>query len=334
HNEVVIVEGNMDVVASHQAGVKQVVAVSGTALTLDQLKALGRLTKNIKICFDADAAGLRATERAIELSQQLGLALSMVRLPEGKDPDDLIQKDVKAWQQAIAEAEYVVDYLFTQMEAAYDLTTATGKRQYSDRIAASLRRLADPVEQGHYIKRLTKSLDISEVSVRQKINNTEGESRDLVIDQRPAATIVKPVTKTARRLLEESVLAINLAYPEVRTSLEDLTPAHFTDTEHQVIVDMLQQVAKAPANDVAAGLPNLADYVKILSLRGEEEFGSFAPAERSFEAFQLVGRLRIVTNKDTKTKLSRKLREAEDKGDADLAKRLLAQYQTLITEDD
>ncbi|HEX7259758.1 MAG TPA: DNA primase [Candidatus Saccharimonadia bacterium] len=333
-NEVVIVEGNMDVVASHQAGVKQVVAVSGTALTLDQLKVLGRLTKNIKICFDADAAGLRATERAIELSQKLGLTLSMVRLPEGKDPDDLIQKDVQAWEKAIAEAEYVVDYLFSQIETAYDLTTATGKRQYSDRIAASLRRLADPVEQGHYIKRLTQKLDISEESVRQKINATDGQTSDLISEQRPSATIIKPSTKTARRLLEESVLAINLAYTEVRSSLDDLTPAHFADADHQAILEMLQHVATASAADVAGGLPNVTDYVKILALRGEEEFGSFAPAERSFEAFQLAGRLRIVTNKDTKTKLSRKLREAEDKGDADLAKRLLAQYQTLITEDD
>lgn len=334
YDEVVIVEGNMDVVASHQAGVKQVVAVSGTAFTLDQLKVLGRLTKNIKICFDADAAGLRATERAIELSQRLGVTLSMVRLPDGKDPDDLIQKDVQSWRDAIADAEYVVDYLFTQAEEIYDLSTITEKRQYSERIAASLQRLADPVEQGHYIKRLTERLGIGEESVREKIKKAESGTTDLVIDQRPAATIIKPTTRNARRLLEESVLAINLAYPGVRSSLEDLTPAHFSETDHQAIFEMMRQVARAPAADVASGLPNLADYVKILALRGEEEFDSFAPAERSFEAFQLVGRLRIVTNKDTKTKLSRKLREAEDKGDADLAKRLLAQYQTLITEDD
>ena len=63
----------MDVVASHQAGVKQVVAASGTALTLDQLRALSKLTKNIKLAFDGDRAGLAATERAIELGQQLGL---------------------------------------------------------------------------------------------------------------------------------------------------------------------------------------------------------------------------------------------------------------------
>jgi len=332
--EVVLVEGNMDVVASHQAEVKQVVAASGTALTIDQLRTLGRLTKNIKICFDADAAGLRATERAIELGQTLGLALAMVRLPSGKDPDDLIQQDVGAWKAAIEAAEYVVDYLFTQLETEYDITTATGKRQYSDRVIASLRRLSDPVEQDHYVKRLAAKLDIGEEAIRQKLAKSTKSSETAVKPVKAAATVTQPQTKPAKLLLEASVLAVNLAYPEVRLSLEDLTPAHFSDPSHQEIIETLQRAGTAPADEVAEGLSNLTDYIKILALRGEEEFGSFAPADRSFEAFMLVRRLQTATNKDTKTKLSKKLREAEAKGDSELAKRLLVQFQTLITEED
>lgn len=334
HGEVVLVEGNMDVVASHQAGVKQVVAASGTALTVDQLRTLGRLTKTIKVCFDADAAGLRATERAIELSQTLGLALAMVRLPAGKDPDDLIQQDVVAWKAAIAGAEYVVDYLFVQLETEYDITTATGKRQYSDRVVASLRRLGDPVEQDHYVKRLAVKLDISEDAIRQKLAQPARASTSTRPAAKAAATVTTPQAKPAKQLLEASVLAVNLAYPEVRSSLEDLTPAHFSEPDHQEIIETLQRAGTAPADQVAEGLPNLTDYVKILALRGEEEFGSFAPADRSFEAFMLVRRLQTATNKDTKTKLSKKLREAEAKGDSELARRLLVQFQTLITEED
>jgi DNA primase len=332
--EVVLVEGNMDVVASHQAGVKQVVAASGTALTVDQLRTLGRLTKTIKVCFDADAAGLRATERAIELSQNLGLTLQMVRLPSGKDPDDLIQQDVAAWKAAIANAEYVVDYLFVQLESEYDITTATGKRQYSDRVAASLRRLGDPVERDHYVKRLATKLGISEEAVRQKLDQKGSGNTEATSAAKPAATTTTPQLRPAKQLLEASVLAVNLAYPEVRSSLEDLTPAHFGEPDHQEIIETLQRAGGAPADQVAEGLPNLSDYVKILALRGEEEFDSFAPADRSFEVFMLVRRLQTATNKDTKTKLSKKLREAEAKGDSELAKRLLVQFQTLITEED
>ena len=332
-DEVVLVEGNMDVVASHQAGVKQVVAASGTAITIPQLKTLGRLTKNIKVCFDADAAGLRATERIIELSQNLGLVLSMVRLPQGKDPDELINRDVVAWRQAIAQASYVVDYLFEELEGHYNLATATGKRQYSDRLVASLRRLGDPVEQDHYVKRLASKLGIGDEAVRAKLAQAD-RSIARPAAARPAALRVQPQPRPVRQLLEESVMAICLAYPEVRPSLSDLTPAHFTDPQNQQILEILQLADAASPSEIASQLPAVGDYVKILALRGEEQYRSLAPADRSFEAFQLVGRLQTVTDKDTKTKLSRRLREAEAKGDADLAKRLLAQFQALVTKED
>jgi DNA primase len=337
NDEVVLVEGNMDVVASHQAGVKQVVAVSGTALTTDQLKILGRLTKTIKVCFDADAAGLKATERAIELSQNLGLTLQMVRLPGEKDPDDLIKHDVAAWKNAIAKAEYVVDYLFTQLEQQYDLGTATGKRQYGDRLAGVLRRLGDPIEQGHYVKKLADKLDIAEEAVRAKIDQKEAKAaaaQPTTSVTKPAATLAIPVASTAKRILEQSALAVTIAYPEVRMSLDDLTPAHFSEEDHQQVFEALVAVGDAPVAQLAESLPAHANYVKILALRGEEEFGSFAPADRSFEAFMLVRRLQTATTKDTQTKISHKLRAAEAKGDAELAKRLLVQYQTLITEEE
>lgn len=245
-----------------------------------------------------------------------------------------------------------MDYLFTQLETEYDLKTATGKRQYSDRLASNLRRLGDPVERDHYVKLMADKLGISEEAVRDKLEKGEKAAaprrtpataelalprsdspRDAGVGIGPA-TRSAPQIKPAKQLLEESVLGLNLAYPEVRLSLEDLTPAHFSDADHQLIFEALQRAGDAAVEAVASRLPNQSDYVKILALRGEEEYGSFAPADRSFEAFQLVGRLQTATNKDTKTKLSTKLREAEAKGDTELAGRLLAQYQSLISEEE
>lgn len=331
-DEVVLVEGNMDVVASHQAGVKQVVAASGTALTVEQLKVLSRLTRNIKLCFDADAAGLRATERAIEISQSLHVNLSVVEMPGAKDPDELIQKGVNEWRQAIARSKYAVDYLFDQLATEYDLKSATGKRQYSDRLLENLRRLNDPVERDHYVQILSDRLGSTKDAVRQKLERKD-KAEALPEVRKPAATQTAPVAKPAKQLLEESILALNLAYPEVRISLDDLTPAHFGDTDHQLIVETLHRAGESPVEDVASHLPNQSDYVKILALRGEEKYNSFAPADRSLEAFELVRRLQIASNKDTKSKLSKKLREAQDSGDAQLARTLLAQYQALVTDE-
>ena len=328
-DEVVLVEGNMDVVASHQAGVKQVVAASGTALTLDQLRALSKLTKNIKLAFDADRAGLAATERAIDLAQQLGLTLRMIYIGGAKDPDELIKKDPAAWTKAIADAKYVVDYLFDQFATEYDLTTAIGKRQYSDRLAATVRRLADPVEQAHYVKRLADQLVISEEAVRQKISGEKAVNEPV-----RAAVQVRPEPKGARAELEESILSVSLAYPITRLSLEDLRPEDFSAPERQKVFAALRRHRDEPGEVVALSLTELTDYGKILLLRGEELFDSLAPADRSLEAFQLARRLRTVANKDHKQVLSKRLREAEKNGDAQLISTLLKEYQTLLAEEE
>ncbi len=90
----VLVEGNLDVIASHQVGIANVVAAAGTAMTTDHLRSLSRLSLNIRLAFDADQAGLKAAERAIPIAQTVGVDIKVVSLPEGvKDPDELIQTD-------------------------------------------------------------------------------------------------------------------------------------------------------------------------------------------------------------------------------------------------
>ncbi len=100
---VVVVEGNMDVIASYQAGVKNVVASAGTAMTEMHLKALKRFSGDIRLSFDADRAGLAATERVIPLAQKTGVTLSIINTGAAQDPDELIQKDLKLWQKAMAQ---------------------------------------------------------------------------------------------------------------------------------------------------------------------------------------------------------------------------------------
>ncbi len=95
----VLVEGNLDVIASHQAGVRQVVATAGTALTEPHLKALSRFTGDIRLSFDADKAGVAATERAIPIASRVKVSLSIIDIPSGKDPDELITQDPKLWQR-------------------------------------------------------------------------------------------------------------------------------------------------------------------------------------------------------------------------------------------
>jgi DNA primase len=128
----VLVEGNLDVISSHQAGVQNVVATAGTALTESQLKNLGRLTPDVRLAFDEDRAGIAATERAIPIASKVGVELSVISIPSGKDPDELIQTDPKLWMEAVESHTYALDWLIGVYKNRLDLSTAAGKRQFSD----------------------------------------------------------------------------------------------------------------------------------------------------------------------------------------------------------
>ena len=168
-NFVVIVEGNMDVISSHQAGVPEAVATSGTAMTEQHLKMLARLTSDIRLAYDEDDAGLKATERAIMMAGDLGISLSVISDYQGaKDPDELIQKDPKLWQKAVQHKQPAVEWLLDQYEKRTDLNTGDGKRIYSDIAMKLIGYLKDPVEQKHYQQVVAGRLDVTVEDLLQK----------------------------------------------------------------------------------------------------------------------------------------------------------------------
>ena len=161
-NCAVIVEGNLDVVSSHQAGVKNVVATAGTAMTEYNLRALSRLAERIKLAFDGDKAGLAATKRAIEIAQRVGVEVEVVTLPgSAKDPDELIQQDVKLWQQAIDSSQPAVEWVIHQYQNREDLSTAEGKRRFTTASLQLIGGLQDPVEREHYMEILGSIAGVS-----------------------------------------------------------------------------------------------------------------------------------------------------------------------------
>jgi len=166
---VVIVEGNMDVISSHQAGVKEAVATSGTAMTEQHLKILSNLTSDIRLAYDGDEAGVKATERAIMLAGDLGITLSVISNYHGaKDPDELIQKDPKLWQAAVDERIPAVDWLLNKYEENLNLRTAPGKKQYSDVALKLLSYIKDEVERASYEKKVASRLDVDVEVLREK----------------------------------------------------------------------------------------------------------------------------------------------------------------------
>ncbi len=207
---VVIVEGNMDVISSHQAGVKEAVATSGTAMTEQHLKALSNLTADVRLAYDGDAAGVKATERAIMMAGELGLELTVISDYHGaKDPDELIQKDPKLWQSAVEHRVPAVDWLLNKYEEDLNLRSAIGKRKYSDVALKLLSYVKDEVERASYEKKVADKLGVEVEILRAK-----GERLDEKLSSAASKKYYKkPKTKVESdqmRQLENSLLAIKI----------------------------------------------------------------------------------------------------------------------------
>ena len=132
-NEVIIVEGQIDVIALHQAGYGNALASLGTALTVDQARMIKRLSDNVIICYDGDFAGTKATMRGLDILKQENLNVRVASLPEGKDPDEVIKEFGKAtFDRIIANALPLIEYKLKALSKQYNLNEFDGKAKYID----------------------------------------------------------------------------------------------------------------------------------------------------------------------------------------------------------
>lgn len=208
-DQMILVEGNMDVLACHQAGFENVVCTSGTALTQDQIKILQRYTENIVLAFDIDLAGQAATQRSIDLLLQQGLNVKVLKLKQGKDPDEFIRQDLKAWKKAVKEPQEIMEYYFSLAFKDKDLTKVEHKKQISKDLLSIIVKLGDPVEKDIWLRKLGDKLNVSEISLRDALRRVKrpylpkSVSEDLIKER-------VPVEEQA----SEKFLALVLKYPE------------------------------------------------------------------------------------------------------------------------
>ena len=303
---VVIVEGNLDVIASHQAGVKNVVATAGTAMTVHHLKMLKRFTGDIRLCFDGDSAGQNAAERAIDLAAEAGVTLQMISLPQAKDPDELINQDPQLWQNAIQSPQYVIDWLIERYESHLDITTAIGKRQLSDAVLRLIARIQDPVEQDHYMQVLAKKIGVSVEALHKKLASTrKPESKKL------KQTRVQQTDKgqQERIKLEQHLLAMVYARPQLAGVLVGLPTDIFIQDGAQAIGGALQQGIDLTTQ--ANILKKHAEYVKMLVLLSEELYQNPDDTELQYQLEQLIARLVTEYVKNKKQALRQNLQDED-----------------------
>jgi DNA primase len=210
---VVMVEGQMDTISSYQAGVKNVVGISGTALTEQQLQMLNRYGKEIVLSLDADAAGGEATRRALELANNFDMTVKVVLLGNHKDPDSMIKENPENWKKAVAEAVPVMDFYFDVAARKYDVAKLEDKKQLTRELLSVITKVNDPIERDHYIKRLARTVDVEPAVLYDALKKSLKPDRKFV---KPAAEAVGEMSPT---WLEERAVMLPMLDPKLLPEL-------------------------------------------------------------------------------------------------------------------
>lgn len=329
----ILVEGMMDVIASHQSGVKNVVATGGTALTENQLKLIQRFTKNIKLAFDVDFAGSEATRRAIELAWTLGFNIKVITIPEGKDPGDIAIKKPDIWKKAIKDANYVVDYLFSESLKKYNKKDAMGRRYIAKNLLPVIKRIPDEIEKDTYIKRLANELLVDESSIVAALKNIS-----LPKEQRKKQETKQGITSHTDEL-EKNVLGLLANLPNYLDFADSILDKNdFTNKEtsnfFNKMVKYYNEKRDFSESDFLNSLKkDESEVFKHYILSAEINFSELDDERKAEEIYFSAKRIKKNSLTRKKEALSRKIGELEKSKDKKGAEAALMELNDVLIEE-
>lgn len=328
----IIVEGNMDVIASHQAGVKNVVASSGTALTERQLDILKKFSPNAKLAFDIDPAGDMATKRAIEMAFQKGINIKIIEIPEGKDPADVVEKDQKVWVEAVKKATYVMDYLFEKLFTDDIEKDILKKKKATREFISFIAKLEDLVEKDHYIKKLAGKINVGEDAIRKTLEKTD-KSRKF---EKPEET---KKSSGIREKVEDRLIGVGLGNKVCHKFLFETLEAEDLKTNEVVCI-----YKKAKNHYNAKKVFDLKEFNKLLGREEAKSFNVLLVKQEletedlnedgvQEEVFYLAKKIKQLNIADEKAEIAREIKEAEKRKDDKCAKDLIKKMQELLKKE-
>jgi DNA primase len=237
----VIVEGYMDVIMAHQYGYKNVIACMGTALGEKHMNVLKRFSRNITLALDPDAAGEEATLRGASLEGYLNTEVAVARLPRGKDPDEIIMADSKAWPLIIKNAVPFMDYAFDRVISVQDISKAQGRAAASEKLFPIIAEIKDPIRQKPYIEKLSRLLKFNQSSLDSALRKIRAEAGKASDAETRARAVRRVLPSTPSSTLEEYCLALLLQHPELKDQPAPLSE-YFENSENREIWRQLFEI--------------------------------------------------------------------------------------------
>lgn len=221
----IIVEGQFDVVMSHQSGYANTVAVSGTALTLFHVQQLERLSTKVVLALDSDKAGLAAVKRAADLMLRRGLDVKITSMPKGQDPADMVSGDVREYKKAIGYSLHVIEFLIKNL-LEQNLDERTFKLKARDEIIPYIALLPNHIDQDHFETKLAESLKTTKEAIHyelERLGEAKKRIRNEIIDNSITPVARAEVKKRSDRqtsLLTFIVASLHLHPIEVSAKIQ------------------------------------------------------------------------------------------------------------------
>ncbi len=319
----VLVEGNMDAISSHEAGVKNVVAVSGTAFSEEQIDVLKRHCSRIALAFDADIAGKNAAARALPHAWKSGLQVMVVTLPAGfKDPDDVIRKDPELWRKAIAAARDMIEFSIEGAIGSVDLRDPYGKRKALQALKPIFALLEDPVLRDHWVHAVSQRLALSEETVRESVTPAGAVSSKTAVASPQPPKIDSREERLATRLLALMLHDSGL-FSAHAAALDDRFPEGPLRSLAKMLATYYTENAKAPSLQAPFFAwyatarqtdPTLPAIEPILLLK-DRDMPEWTEEQLVEEAVVCARELQKSAVKKTEKELVGALAEAEQRGD-------------------
>ena len=335
----VLVEGYIDAIMSYQAGAKNVVAVSGTALTPFHLRILKRYTNNLTTSFDMDIAGNSATKRGIDLAQKEEFNIRVVIMPKGLDPADIILQHPEDWENLVKSARSIMEFYFESAFSSHDASTAEGKKEISNILIPVIANIPNKIEQSHWIGELSKKLGVPEKSIEEEINRQAQkiEKENSLQEETFASSSEKGLeyeSKSRKEKIEQRIFLIIFTFPEFLENIKDSYKKLFSLKGRTLCDNLIKEkdeFLKEPEKlKVASDVKDFFDYLWLKKEIGQETLRDKKESERELK--ELLNELKKMSLRDELESISQEIKKLEGEGNKNEVQKLVQKFNELSQE--
>lgn len=310
----IVVEGELDLISSWQAGIKNVVAIKGSALTEEQVKLLSRFAQKFILALDSDMAGDAATRRGIKVASDIGVEIKVAEISGGyKDPDDAARGNIESYKKDLIGAKVIWDFLIDSVFARNSAATGSGKSKISREISPIIAEIGDKIVQAHYANVVAKKLDVPLEAVNEEISKAGKATTVGATEEKE-----KPEETSKREMLEENFLKLVFA--------QDPRFLLSKDTGEIIKLPFNLKLIEEYRKFAGKSEFNIAEFGKILPqelfpgfskiVLAEERDADENPEEFKKELELVKKELKILTVKEDLEVLQNQIREMEEKGES------------------